>query len=250
MFIILTLELIEVGAVTTALSFVHTAVSLLLHRWFPSYRGQNVSCCPSFWNNDPLNSFGDELLSGSVNFFFYLFVSFFFFDYYYFFGCHDTALGKVFDPSVAFHLGDRFYFLFAECGQCYQISIRRLLFWLSTKAVWNIWRVMPMLWDAEFVCSNLSFFLLFFFFLSWKLFYYIEHSESQQFRLSLLHSRSPPTSILHMKLLFFFSFLSFFNVIFSFVKLFFFWNFLFLLFYSLFLFLFFFVSKLCSVSLP
>jgi len=78
MFIILTLELIEVGAVTTALSFVHTAVSLLLHRWFPSYRGQNVSCCPSFWNNDPLNSFGDELLSGSVNFFFYLFVSFFF----------------------------------------------------------------------------------------------------------------------------------------------------------------------------
>ena len=163
MFIILTLELIEVGAVTTALSFVHTAVSLLLHRWFPSYRGQNVSCCPSFWNNDPLNSFGDELLSGSVNFFFYLFVSFFFFDYYYFFGCHDTALGKVFDPSVAFHLGDRFYFLFAECGQCYQISIRRLLFWLSTKAVWNIWRVMPMLWDAEFVCSNLSFFLLFFF---------------------------------------------------------------------------------------
>lgn len=79
MFIILTLELIEVGAVTTALSFVHTAVSLLLHRWFPSYRGQNVSCCPSFWNNDPLNSFGDELLSGSVNFLFYLFVSFFFF---------------------------------------------------------------------------------------------------------------------------------------------------------------------------
>ena len=78
MFIILTLELIEVGAVTTALSFVHTAVSLLLHRWFPSYRGQNVSCCPSFWNNDPLNSFGDELLSGSVNFLFYLFVSFFF----------------------------------------------------------------------------------------------------------------------------------------------------------------------------
>jgi len=173
--------------------------------------GKKIIGVPSFENNDTLNSFGDELCL--VVYIFFLFFIWFSLEFVFFlsFLLVSAPHSEGFRPTGRIPLRDRFFpplfpsvLNVTQSNSSFSILIvhKGCLKYLASDA--NAVRCASSCFDMSFDFFLLNYYLSIFvlfllpsLFLSWELFYYIEHSEPQQLRLSHTFSFTSHLNISH-----------------------------------------------------